>query len=189
MSINILVAELKTTWLELRAYKVGDEFSLFQEYCGDVEASKYLQRQVHTTVGQTQQMLQKWALSYWQQPSDGFSWVIAERKSHLAIGLLTIIQQQNNSLEIHFGLGPRFQGQGYMLEAMKAVIQYFRQYLTFKSLDTFCDAEHIQAHQVLLKTGFEIVERINAYTLLPKLGNEKRDVLIFQYRLDHHEEN
>ena len=145
MSINILVAELKTTWLELRAYKVGDEFSLSQEYCGDVEASKYLQRQMHTTVGQTQQMLQKWALSYWQQPSDGFSWVIAERKSHLAIGLLTIIQQQNNSLEIHFGLGPRFQGQGYMLEAMKAVIQYFRQYLTFKSLDTFCDAEHIQA--------------------------------------------
>lgn len=81
--------------------------------------------------------------------------MIAERKSHLAIGLLTIIQQQNNSLEIHFGLGPRFQGQDYMLEAMKAVIQYFRQYLTFKSLDTFCDAEHIQAHQVLLRQGLK----------------------------------
>lgn len=187
--MNILVAELKTTRLELRAYKVGDEISLFHQYCGHVEASKYLQRQVHTTVGQTQQMLQKWALSYWQQPSEGFSWVIAERKSHLAIGLVTIIPQQNNSFEIHFGLGPRFQGQGYMLEAMKAVIQYFKQYLIFKSLDTFCDAEHIQAHQVLFKTGFEIVERINAYTLLPQFGNEKRDVLVFQYRLDQHEEN
>ena len=65
MSINILVAELKTTWLELRAYKVGDEISLFQEYCGNVEASKYLQRQVHTIVSQTQKMLQKWSLSYW----------------------------------------------------------------------------------------------------------------------------
>jgi len=112
VSINILVAELKTTRLELRAYKVVDEFSLFQEYCSDVEASKYLQQQVHTTVSQTQQMLQKWALSYWQQPNDGFSWVIAKREGHLAIGLLTIIQQQNNSLEIHFGLGPRFQGAG-----------------------------------------------------------------------------
>ncbi|MFX1822500.1 GNAT family N-acetyltransferase [Acinetobacter sp. AS5] len=120
--MNILVAKLKTTRLELRAYKVGDEISLFQEYCGDIEASKYLQRQVHTTVSQTQQMLQKWSLSYWQHPSEGFSWVIAERKSHLPIGLLTIIQQQNSSLEVHFGLGPRFQGQGYMLEAMKAVI-------------------------------------------------------------------
>ncbi|MFI9458450.1 GNAT family N-acetyltransferase [Acinetobacter sp. NPDC052428] len=187
--MNISVAELKTNRLELRAYNVGDEISLFQEYCGDIEVSKYLQRLVHITVSQTQQMLQKWALSYWQQPSQGFSWVIAERKSHLAIGLLTIIQQQNNSFEIHFGLGPRFQGQGYMLEAMKAVIQYFRQYLTLKSLDTFCDAEHIKAYQVLLKTGFEIVERINAYTLLPKLGTEKRDVLVFQYRLDHHDEN
>nr|WP_254202687.1 GNAT family N-acetyltransferase [Acinetobacter sp. BY419] len=102
-----LASPIKTDRLNLRKFQTGDENSLFTEYFGDWESSKYLQRMPHKNISQTKNMLENWCGANWENPSKDFAWIISNRKSGLALGIVLFFNKDNYG-EIHFGLGKNF---------------------------------------------------------------------------------
>ncbi len=58
---TVLVKPVETNRLILRKFVEGDEISIFNEYCGDRESSKYLQRLPHANIEQTKCMFENWS--------------------------------------------------------------------------------------------------------------------------------
>lgn len=84
---------IETDRLILRQFQNGDEFTLFHEYCGDWESSKYLQRIPHQNIDQTKAMLENWAKLKWENLHSEFAWIISDKNNHLAIGILIFIHK------------------------------------------------------------------------------------------------
>lgn len=180
---KVVAQPIETERLSLRQYQEGDEVSLFNDYCSDAKASKYLQRLAHTDVQQTQSMFENWARHKWKNGADEFSWIISEKSTNLAMGQLMLIQKTDEA-EIHFGLGTKFQGQGFMQEAIKAVIAYIQANSSLKRIGTFCDVEHVKSQNVLLNSGFKRKEILKNWAVFPALGTQARDCLSFEFNIN-----
>lgn len=180
----IIPAEIETDRLILRKYQQGDESTLFHEYCGDLESSRFLQRAPHQNIAQTRNALEQWARQYWEQQHSNFAWVISHRETNLAMGLLYFftceLSAHRRFGEIHFGMGKIFRKQGYMREAIDAVIDYLKHNSSIKTIRTFCDVEHIASQEVLLKSGFQQKEYLKNWAQFPMFGDEARDCVAYQ---------
>jgi hypothetical protein len=85
---------IETERLCLRKYQLGDEISLFDTYFSNIEATRYLQRLPHLTIQQTKSVLEKWADHYWSINNPDFAWVISDKNTQLAMGLLYFFNQE-----------------------------------------------------------------------------------------------
>ena len=188
-NIQIIPTEITSERLILRKFQQGDEISLFHEYCGDIESSRFLQRAPHQNVAQTRSSLELWASEHWEQQHPNFAWVISHKETNLAMGLLYFFTREvsvrelsahESFGEIHFGIGAKFQKQGYMVEAIDAVIDYLRHNNLVRTIKTFCDVEHIASQNVLLNTGFKQNELLKQWAKFPMLGEEARDCISYQ---------
>ena len=188
-NIQIIPTEITSERLILRKFQQGDEISLFHEYCGDIELSRFLQRAPHQNIAQTRSSLELWAREHWEQQHPNFAWVISHKETNLAMGLLYFFTREVSAHEfsthesfgeIHFGIGAKFQKQGYMVEAVHAVIDYLRHHSSVRTIQTFCDVEHTASQKVLLKSGFQQKEYLKKWAKFPMLGEEARDCIAYQ---------
>ena len=101
------------------------------------------------------------------------------------MGQLMLINKED-SAEIHFGIGTKFQGRGFMIEAIKAVILYIQATSSLKRIETFCDVEHLKSQNVLFKSGFTQKEILKNLAVFPALGTQARDCLIFELEINKH---
>ncbi|WP_335954403.1 GNAT family N-acetyltransferase [Acinetobacter guillouiae] len=180
---TVLAKPVETNRLILRKFVEGDEIPLFHEYCGDRESSKYLQRRPHANIEQTKCMFENWSGTKWKNNDKDFAWIIGERKTNLAMGLVMFIHKGDHG-EIHFGLGGKFQGQGFMREAITAVIVYLKNNSRLKRIETFCDAENMKSRNVLIETGFTETTLLKHWAIFPALGDNKRDCLGFMIEIN-----
>lgn len=171
---TIKAIPLTTARLILRAYQSGDEIALFHEYFNDAPASQYLQRRPHQSIDQTKTALENWALHKWHNADAEFMWIIADQMNGNAMGIL-ILMQQDDFAEIHFGLGQSHQGQGLMLEAVHAVIEYVKKQTTLRGISSFCATQHSQSQKVFVRSGFQHIEHLPHHAIFPALGEAAQD--------------
>jgi [ribosomal protein S5]-alanine N-acetyltransferase len=171
---NIQPIALYTKRLLLRAYLHGDETLLFQHYFGQLDVSKYLQRAPHKNIAQTQHSLMLWAHHKWHNTDNEFMWIIADRKTQHPMGIL-IFMQHGDVGEIHYGLGQAFQGQGLMLEALLAAVQFLKYSGQLSKIETFCAKTHLSSRHVLEKAGFKHIQDLARYAIFPNLNAEPQD--------------
>ncbi|WP_171263604.1 GNAT family N-acetyltransferase [Acinetobacter sp. ANC 5054] len=165
----------------LRKYQLGDEVSLFETYFSNIEATRFLQRLPHLTIQQTRNVLEKWADHYWTINNRDFAWVISDTNTQVAMGVLYFISQENHG-EIHFGIGRKFQKQGYMVEALIGVIGYLKQNHVTKVVSSFCAEEHLASQSVLIKAGFKQNKDKTYWAKFPMLGDQLYPC--FTYRME-----
>ena len=180
---KVLASPIKTDRLNLRKFQTGDENSLFTEYFGDWEASKYLQRMPHKNICQTKNMLENWCGVNWEDPDKNFAWIVSDQKTDLALGIVLFFNKENCG-EIHFGLGKKFQGQGFMQESLKAVLTYLKDNSTLERIETFCDAEHTRSKNVLIKSGFTQTGILKNWARFPLMGEDTRDCLHYYIEIN-----
>lgn len=181
-SFIIYPSIISTDRLHLRNFNEGDEVSLFNEYCGDIESSQYLQRKPHLNVYQTKKMIEIWSGYKWKNSDNSFAWIISDRKDNLAIGIIIFIFDENTG-EIHFGIGKRFQKRGLMTEALTAIIIYLKNNSNMNTIETFCHIENINAHNVLIRLGFTKCCVLKEWTTFPLLDKKPMDCILFKINL------
>jgi ribosomal-protein-alanine N-acetyltransferase len=77
----------------LRRARQGDAPVLFNNYTGANNCSRFLQRQPHSNVARTEDMLGKWCNTAWEQAGAPFSWVIATRDEDEPIGVFVVVPE------------------------------------------------------------------------------------------------
>lgn len=109
-------------------------------------------------------------------------WVIEAVEGGKAVGLITIIRT-DEAIEIHFGIGAPFRGQGYAAEALALAAQHLLETGQVKNISSFTDVENVAAQSALVKAGFVLTERAEKFYQALQLGGEYRDVYRYQFRI------
>ncbi|NMS64815.1 GNAT family N-acetyltransferase, partial [Vibrio parahaemolyticus] len=109
----------------IRHLKTTDAAPLFENYLGDEQACRFLNRQVHQNVNQTFEAIERWRAQYDQKSPNLLVFAIEELTSQTPIGCLVLIPEQDSS-EIHFGISARYRGKGYATQACKLGVVYLQ---------------------------------------------------------------
>ncbi|UXS45921.1 GNAT family N-acetyltransferase [Agrobacterium tumefaciens] len=143
---------IPTPRLVLRAARAEDAKILFDEYTGNVQASEFLPRGLHTSQSTTEKLISAWGETTWGKTSR-FVWTIIDRRTNRPIGIFLMFIPDDETAEIHYGLGPAFWGHGFAAEAGSAVMQWVREQSTLSEVRTVCAADHNASCRVLEKMG------------------------------------
>jgi ribosomal-protein-alanine N-acetyltransferase len=96
-----------TPRLVLRAARAEDARILFDEYTGNVPASEFLPRGPHASQATTEKLISAWGETTWGKTSR-FFWTIVDRRANRPIGIFLMFIPDDETAEIHYGLGPAF---------------------------------------------------------------------------------
>ena len=169
--------ELETARLKLRYIREEDTQQIFECWASDPEVTKYLTWNAHKSIDDTKEIMKFW-LDEYKKP-DRYRYGIELKSDSTLIGMIDVVGFHNGAPVIGYCSGRAYWGNGYMSEALAAVIKD----LFASSFDTIVIEavdENIASNRVIVKNGFKLVaSRTEA------LSEQKPDniVTINSYRL------
>lgn len=147
--------ELETERLRLRYLKKDDAQTMFDNWTSDPEVPKYMTWIVHNKAEITQYVLDGWLEQYGKPGC--YRWGIELKDSGELIGMIDVVEyDENNVPELGYCSGRKWWGNGYMTEALKAVVA---ELLSdgYNELYTQAVRENIGSNRVIQKAGFEFI--------------------------------
>lgn len=151
---------LETDRLHLRAIRVSDAADMY-DYAKRDEVTKYLLWNPHPDVTYTRRYLEYLAGRY--RLGQFYDWAIVSKSDQRMIGTCGFVRFDcpHNSAEIGYVLSPDYQGQGYMYEAARRVMQFGFSVLGLHRIEARYMVENASSRQVMEKLGmtFEGVKR------------------------------
>ena len=152
--------QLETERLILRRMRVGDEQDMY-EYARRSEVTRYLLWSPHPDLFYTRDYLRYLATRY--ATGSFYDWAIVSKSDQRMIGTCGFVRFDcpHNSAEIGYVLSPDYQGQGYMYEAARRVMQFGFSVLGLHRIEARYMVENASSRQVMEKLGmtFEGVKR------------------------------
>lgn len=168
--------ELITNRLRLRHITREDVPAIYEGWASDPEVSRYLTWNFHKSISDTEQIMDFW-LGEYKKP-DCYRYGIERLSDGALMGMIDVVGFHHGNPVIGYCSGRKFWGNGYMTEALNAVVQE----LFSDGYDTICIEavrENIASNRVIQKVGFELVA--SREEMLSDIKPEK--VTIYSYRL------
>ena len=144
---------LETERLLLRRVSY-DDVNEIMELRGNPETMKYIPRPLVTNADEGLAHIKM--IDDKIEANEGINWAITIKGNPKLIGVIGHyrIQPENHRCEIGYMILPQYNGQGYVTEAVKAVLQYGFDDLQMHSIEGVIDPDNIASEKVLLKNGF-----------------------------------
>ena len=122
---HIGTREIATERLTLRRFEIEDAENMFYNWANDPEVTKYLTWPAHESVDTTETILKEWISKY--DEKDFYQWAIELNDLEQPIGTISAVKidERVESVEIGYCIGQRFWNNGYMTEALTAIIRFF----------------------------------------------------------------
>lgn len=163
---------LKTERLRLRKVKPADAEAIFREYAQDPEVTKYVSWQAHQNLDETRDYVRACLLAW--DTGKAFNWVIENREENQPMGMI-IARVNPEKWELGFVLGRRYWGQGYMTEALKAVIDWAQRRGGIYRVWAVCDIDNLASARVMEKAGMQREGILKRWSIHPNMSAEPRD--------------
>lgn len=168
--------ELKTERLLLRYITRNDVQAIYEGWANDPEVARYVTWNAHENVSVTEKIMAFWLEEY--KKDNCYRYGIERLSDGELMGMIDVVGYHNGNPVIGYCSGRKYWGNGYMTEALKAVVQE----LFSDGFDTIrieAVKENIASNRVIQKAGFEFVG--SRQELLSDIKQEK--VTINSYRL------
>lgn len=145
---KIKMPQITTPRLILRAIKHQDAKAVFA-YAQDKTLSKYLFWQPHQSLHDSKRFI-KATIKAYKEPNK-FMWAIELKDQKKMIGTCGVMRyySANQTIEIGYALNPKFHNQGYMKEALQAVINYLFSNLTIIRIQGVCVTENLASEKTM----------------------------------------
>jgi RimJ/RimL family protein N-acetyltransferase len=145
---------LTTTRLVLRETTPGDVDAVF-EMESDPVAMRYWSRPPMTDIAEARASVER-AMGHFAART-GIRWMIALAADDRALGHVAVFSfnEQSGRADIGYGLARRNWGQGYMHEALIAVVDYSFGPLGLRRLEADIDPRNLASVRALERLGFE----------------------------------
>ena len=113
---------IETDRLLLRHFTMEDAPAMFRNWCNDPEVTRFLTWPPHGSIAVTESVLQQWVNHYDQ--ADYYQWAIVPKALGEPVGSIAVVDIDHycDSLEVGYCIGRAWWRQGYMTEALSAVI-------------------------------------------------------------------
>jgi ribosomal-protein-alanine N-acetyltransferase len=155
VNLDELLANLpviETERLLLRKITFDDAPDIF-DYASDPEVSKYMGWEPHQSIQETYDYLER-AMKRYQEHNPG-PWAIVHRGNAKMIGtcFFSSWDRQHNSAEVGYMLNRRYWGQGYMAEAVRAIVGFGFRELGINRIQARCNVPNVGSARVMEKVG------------------------------------
>ena len=155
MSLDELLADLpvlETDRLLLRKASLDDAADIF-EYASDHEVPRFMPWEPHQSIQTTYEYLEH-VLDGYRQHSPG-PWALVHKRDAKMIGTCSFgsWERDHRRAEIGYVLNRRYWGQGYMAEAVRAIIAFGFRELGLNRIQARCDVPNIGSARVMEKAG------------------------------------
>ena len=155
MSLDQLLADLpalETDRLLLRKVRMEDAPDIF-EYASDPNVPIYMPWEPHQSIQETYEYLER-VMERYRQSRPG-PWAIVHRRDAKMIGTCSFSkwEREDNRAEIGYVLNPRYWGQGYMSEAVRAIVAFGFRELGLNRIQARCDVPNVGSARVMEKAG------------------------------------
>ena len=142
---------LITNRLVLRPLEDNDVESIFAIRSNDV-VNEYLDRTPSSTLADAQQFIQ--TINKGVAAGDCYYWVVTLNAEVIGTISLWNFNEEKTTAEVGFELLPMYHGHGYMLEAVKAVIDFAYNNTPIEELHGFTHPSNISSKKLMEKIGF-----------------------------------
>ena len=163
---------LKTARLRLRKAKLSDAEVIFREYARDAEVTKYVSWRAHRSVEETREYVRMCLLAW--DIGKAFHWVIERREDSQLMGML-IARVDAEKWELGFVLARRYWNQGYMTEAVKAVLDWALRRGSIHRVWAVCDVDNLASARVMEKAGMQREGILRKWSVHPNISDQPRD--------------
>ena len=171
MSQNIFDNELMTSRLLLRRLRSSDDKDMY-EYTGNHEVTQYLEWKAHTNIDQTKKFIRQ-VINGYETDNRSYLWAIELINEKKLIGVIRLYDYSpvNKRAEISYILNPGYQGNGYMLESIKIVLNFCFESLDIKRIQAKCVSKHNASVKIMKKAGMLYEGLMKKYFYIK--GNEE----------------
>lgn len=164
---HIGTREIATERLTLRRFEIEDAENMFYNWANDPEVTKYLTWPAHESVDTTETILKEWISKY--DEKDFYQWAIELNDLEQPIGTISAIKtdERVESVEIGYCIGKRFWNNGYMTEALTAIIRFFINEVGAGRVWARHDTENPNSGKVMAAAGmdYEVLYAMQASTI------------------------
>ncbi len=163
---------LESSRLRLRRLVEDDAEEIFVAYAQDPEVTKYLVWRRTGDIEDTRHALRS-AAEAWEE-GKAFNWVILRKKDNQLLGMVGV-RIDGHKVELGYVLARKFWRQGYMTEAVRAVVSW-----AIKDADVYrvwavCDIENVASARVMEKAGMQREGILRRWSMHPNRSDEPRD--------------
>ena len=144
---------LETERLILRRFAASDVEDMFRNWTNDPEVTKFLTWQPHGDISVTREFMKTRLEGY--EKSDFYSWAMELKAGGQVVGTIAAVSQQEDiqSVTIGYCLGRAWWNQGYMTEALRAVIGFFFEEVGMNRVESYHDPRNPGSGRVMQKAG------------------------------------
>jgi len=169
-------AQLTTARLELRPPTLEDAQAVFSEYAQDREVTRYLTWRPHSDLDETRRFLET-CVDGWASGSV-FTWVITLTGSRNLIGMVAC-RPQGHKADLGYVLARSSWGNGYMTEAVSAVVDRLLLVPEVYRVWAVCDTANLASARVMEKVGMTREGILKRWTVHPNVSSEPRDCFVY----------
>jgi ribosomal-protein-alanine N-acetyltransferase len=144
---------LKSKYLILRRFTVEDAEAMFANWASDPEVTRFLTWQPHESIEDSQRSLNKLVTGY--ERADFYFWGIEIRGTGILIGSIEagIKDDENGIVLVACCLGKNWWGQGYVAEALSALVRFFFEEVGANRIEARHDLRNPNSGRVMQKAG------------------------------------
>lgn len=141
--------------LLLRRFRRSDAEDMFRAWTGDEEVMRHVTMKRHGNVGEARLTLGAWLDAY-SDPSY-YNYAIETRDGGALIGSVaaSVRSEKNETAEIGYCIGRRWQNNGYATEAVRALLDYLFLDAGFNRIEAGCAAGNTPSVSVLTSAGMD----------------------------------
>lgn len=161
----------ETARLRLRRPTMADAPDIF-EYASDPEVTRYLNFTTHKALNTVEEFLR--GLLTAMEQGGRYGWAMTLSGSDRLIGMVEIRIQPPRA-ELGYVLGKTYWGQGYMVEAVRPIVEWALGQGAIHRVWAFCDADNRGSARVLEKVGMEREGTLRKWAMSPNLSDAPRD--------------
>ena len=146
---------VKTTRLTLRRIEPDDSEMMFLNWANDDEVSRYMRWPTHKNAEETKAIIQDWTNGY--EDNNRYHWGICLENDEMigSVGVM-ITAEYDYRAEIGYCIGRKWWGQGYTLEAAKAVVNYMFTNTDIERIEAYHSVNNPGSGRVLAKAGMRL---------------------------------
>lgn len=165
-----------TERLLLRKPREEDAAAIFAAYGQDPEVTRYLMWPPHRALSDAQEAVGRF-LEGWRS-GNSYCWLIFERNEGKLVGSIAARKDQQG-INLGYLLARPFWGQGFMKEALAAVVDWVFSDPSVFRVWAVCDVENRASARLLAKSGFCQEGVLKKWSLHPNISSIPRDCFCY----------
>ncbi len=165
-----------TARLILRKPRSADAAALFASYAQDEQVTRYLRWRPHKELAESETIIENF-LKKWDAGTE-FSWFLFTSSKGDLIGSIAA-RIEEHEVELGYVLARSFRGQGLMLEAITAIVDWVFAQPPFSRVRAICDVENKPSARLLEKAGFTREKILERWIVAPNISPVPRDCFLY----------